>query len=221
MLHGNLSLALSVSLLAHAVVLTLPAGRLDEWMVAGMQRQRVPAGQPAGLHVSLAPYSIRPPSSALTERQRMFPRPPASAVIDSQGRSAGGLPPRQGDEGMAAQDMSETRGLPAPRYYLPDEVHERAKVVVDIDPYLDSMRDLPGSGSATLSLWINEFGEVDQVRVVTSDLEASFEEALADQFRAARFKPALREGGAVKSLMKIEVRILPRQRLTRSAASGR
>lgn len=189
--------------------------------MAGQQRQHLPSGQPAGLHVSLAPYSVRLPLPVQTERERMFPRPPASTVIDSEGSATGGLTPRQDGDGMARHNTPDTRGIPAPRYYFPDEVSERAKVVIDIDPYLDSLRDLPGSGSATLTLWINELGDVDQVRIMASDLDSTFEQAIVDQFRTLRFNPAIREHQAVRSLMTIEVQVLPRQRLTRSAASGR
>lgn len=86
----------------------------------------------------------------------------------------------------------------------------------DIDPFLGEMKDIPGTGKAVIALWINERGGVDRVEMETSDLNSSFEKAVLDQFQAAHFQPAEREGVPVKSLMRIEVEVLPRSRFSNS-----
>lgn len=69
-----------------------------------------------------------------------------------------------------------------------------------------------------LKLWISEHGKVDRVEVEMSNLDEAFSQGVARQFAAALFQPAEQDGSPVKSLMRIEVEILPRSRFSRNGA---
>jgi TonB family protein len=172
----------------------------------------------APLTVMLSPYPLIAPQAAIAEKT---PRPAKlAAAIDTQGKHAG-----LGDNITATHDApplptsdADTSGIPVPRYYEPRELTQRAKILREIDIFLGDLRDEPGSGKAIIRLWINENGTVDQTETESSALSKTFENAVLEQFAAARFRPAERDGQPVKSLMKIEVEILPRSRFSQSAA---
>jgi len=56
-----------------------------------------------------------------------------------------------------------------------------------------------------LTLFINERGTVDRVRLETPEVPAPLANAARETFRAATFDPGSIEGRAVKSQLKIEV----------------
>jgi TonB family protein len=174
----------------------------------------------APLTVMLAPYPLESPQAA---RGKKTPRPAKlAAATDTQGRHAG-----LGDNRTATHDApplpasdTDTSGIPVPRYYEPRELTQRATILREIDMFLGELKDEPGSGKAIIRLWINENGTVDQAETESSALSEVFEHAVLAQFAAARFRPAERDGLPVKSLMRVEVEILPRSRFSQSVAEG-
>lgn len=171
----------------------------------------------APLNVQLAPYALRAPQrESLDEKIPDIPLQTA-ASLDSLGQDAG----HPASSSLHSDSVSPTAvgpvaGVPLLHYYPPEELSQRARILRDIDPFLGELNDHPGAGKAVITLWINEQGGVDRAETESSDLTESFENAVLEQFLAARFQPAERTGIPVKSLMRIEVEILPRSRFSKS-----
>ena len=102
-----------------------------------------------------------------------------------------------------------TFGLALPYYHPPEELTQRARIVKGIDLELGKLKNAVGTGKAILKLWVNEVGEVDRVETESSNLDGIFDEAVQSQFRSVLFQPAEQNGIRVKSLMRIEVEVLP------------
>jgi hypothetical protein len=152
-------------------------------------------------------------------KREVIAQPPRTApAISTEGMGAGSPGNDSGPAFPAEkQALAEISGIPVPHYYAPEELSQRARIVQDIDPMLGVLADVPGQGRAILKLWVNETGGVDRVDTESSTLDGMFEEALQTQFLSVWFQPAERTGIPVKSLMRIEVRVLPRSRLSQSA----
>lgn len=113
----------------------------------------------------------------------------------------------------AAIGQSSNGDLPAPadgrltfRSYLPASLlSERPRVLQDIDPdwHLDGL-SLP---AVECVLLINEYGDVDRVLISGSALSPMLAEDVRARFLAARFSPGRLYGRAVKSALRIEVRL--------------
>ncbi len=135
------------------------------------------------------------------------------AVIGSRNDSAGGHgadrepQPPGGDSAASLGEIA--LGLPdefRERDYLP-----RSVVSVPAQPSADIILpfpdDAPDSGTrrAILFLFIDDSGHVARVRVVDSQLSQALEEAAQAAFLQSRFRPAEKDGRAVKSLVRVEV----------------
>ncbi len=70
-------------------------------------------------------------------------------------------------------------------------------------PESAAARDL--SGTVTLLLLIDELGVVVDISVISAEPPGYFEEAAIESFRNALFRPAQRDGRAVKSRLPVEV----------------
>ncbi|MEW6164072.1 MAG: hypothetical protein AB1642_03325 [Pseudomonadota bacterium] len=216
--------ALGLSLLLHLLILALPleigGGGSREFDIAGRRQHR----DFAPLNVALAPRALLPAENLPTEKITLPPPGRLAASLDTAGADAG--EPEIGNSGpeiASANDSTEpvhSPGLPVQHYFPRQELSRPPRVARDIDPYLGQLKERPGIGKAVMVLWISERGEVDRVETEKSDMDGEFEAALQAQFRAARFLPGERDGIPVKSLMRIEVEILPRSRFSRSAAAG-
>lgn len=171
----------------------------------------------APLNVQLAPYALRIPQRESPDRKILDTPPQTAASLDNLGEEAG-LPANSSLQSDPASPsaVGPVAGVPLLNYYPPEELSRRARILRDIDPFLGDLNDHPGTGKAVITLWINEQGGVDRAETETSDLTESFENAVLEQFLAARFQPAERAGLPVKSLMRIEVEILPRSRFSNS-----
>jgi TonB family protein len=62
-----------------------------------------------------------------------------------------------------------------------------------------------------LLLKIDEFGAVQEIRVVNADPAGYFEESAARTFTAMRFSPARRNGYPVRSQIVVKLRFAPQQ----------
>ncbi len=113
----------------------------------------------------------------------------------------------------AATDQNSNGGQLAPadarlpfHGYLPASLlSERPQVLQDIDPdwRLDGL-SLP---AVECVLLINEYGDVDRVLISGSALSPMLAEDVRARFLAARFSPGRLHGRAVKSALRIEVRL--------------
>jgi protein TonB len=142
--------------------------------------------QPGGDHkpaVLLASLQAAPPAPA--------PAKPASAAAraarDSQGAAAAGVPLPQAQ----------------PYYYRASELTERPAPLARIQPRFPD--GAPGSGRLKMHLYINENGTVDAIDVTEAEPEGVFEQAAAEAFAAARFRPGHKDGNPVKSQISLEV----------------
>jgi len=90
-------------------------------------------------------------------------------------------------------------------YVTPDQLSKRPAALGTVSvPYPDV--EHPNEvARVTLTLFINERGTVDRVRLETPDVPAPFADAARETFRTATFDPGSIEGHAVKSQLQIEV----------------
>lgn len=216
-LQDRLVPACGFSLLLHAALLALPSGNIGQIVGIPDSSQLSDEVGYAPLSVLLGPVTLRIPQNMISTSIKKPPPLRTAPAVDAAGKNDGSLAGRKSSRsGDDSSDPLPVTGIPIPHYYHPEELSRRARVVVDIDPFLGSLNDLPGTGKAVLTLWINEHGKVDRVETATSDLGEVFESAILSQFQAMLFQPAEREGVSVKSLMKIEVELLPQSSITQS-----
>lgn len=176
--------ALAASAAVHAGLFLIPAGELALNGVAEV------AGVATPLQVRLAEKRL---VAAADE-------PPAPVAEEA---------PEPVEEKQPDPGTGQGLGVPIPYYYSAKEVGERARPIGTIDLDAQPLPDLPDAGLLVLVLFINESGAVDKVDIESSSIASATESAIADQFRQARFTPAIRNGFPVKSRMKIEVAIRP------------
>jgi TonB family protein len=94
--------------------------------------------------------------------------------------------------------------LPAPYYHRTSELSERPAPLEQIQPRFPE--GAPETGRLKLRLYINERGLVDAVDITEAEPAGVFEEAAAEAFRAARFRPGYKDATPVKSQIALEVR---------------
>jgi len=171
----------------------------------------------APLNVLLASHALQAPQQVSPDEKVLDTPPQTAASLDSLGQDEGHpASSHLQTESASSANVEPATGVPVLHYYPPQELSQRARILRDIDPFLGELKDIPGTGKAVIALWINEQGGVDRAEMETSGLNRSFEKAVLEQFQAARFQPAEREGISVKSLMRIKVEILPRSRFSDS-----
>jgi hypothetical protein len=93
-------------------------------------------------------------------------------------------------------------------YYAPADVAYPAHVLSPIELYLDQYRDLlaaPANNHASLRIYINADGHADEVIVESSDFPVHVLAEALQQFRQARYLPAIRNDEQVKSWLRIEL----------------
>lgn len=192
-----LACTLAVSVLLHAVVFALPAGRFVAATFDAIRLARPGAGVPAPLQVRLSSRVFQPVRSGLEQQRPVDSLPPSAAAISTASPGNGGRP------------HEPTAGVPVPVYFANTEVTRPPAPLTEIDLEADGMRGKPGSGTLVMTLFINETGSLDRAAVETTSLGPELQAAVTRQFEAARFKPAEIDGIPVKSRMRIEVRVAP------------
>ncbi len=231
--HGEelrrLALALSLSLLFHAILLWAEPARaplgsattkdmaLKARLVAGREvrpeavERMIPA--PAGVSVAATEASVAeplspPPSRDAVVRPVLPPyeagQPPsASAHPESDAASAA--------EPLAAPPSVERAGafqvpLPGQPEFLParmlDLMPRPAEPVALVYPEAVAMGR---SGMVALLLLIDEAGVVVDAKVVESDPPGVFDDFAVEVFRATRFLPGERDGRPVRSRLVVEM----------------
>lgn len=174
---ARLSAALAISLAVHAAGLAALEGMQHGWGTG------VPA--PSALRVTL----------------RAEPRPPEPRV------ELKSIPAKAATRPAAAPKAAvESRHglIPPPVYYGPNELDERPLILAHVEPRFPSSAAIEAK-RVVLRLYIGELGNVDQISVMDGDPAGVFETAAAEAFAAARFRPGMRGGVAVRSLVTLEL----------------
>jgi len=172
---------------------SFPQRRLGGAVAASLAVHAALAAALAGLAAGWQPGSADRPAVLMASLQAQPPVPapakqPAQAgAAHSHGAAANGvpLPP------------------PEPYYYRTSELTERPAPLARVQPRFPE--GAPESGRLKLRLYINENGTVDSIDITEAEPEGVFEQAAAEAFAAARFRPGHKDGNPVKSQIALEV----------------
>jgi hypothetical protein len=197
-------MALGASLVLHAGALALILDMPESWRP---QMHGVSPGQ--------ALYVV-----ALPAREKSQAKvPPPETGMANAGKAA--TTPQSGERSEAQQDVSaipppghrdeeeSTRGLGLVPYFPAKMLDERPKVIVDIPSELPELAKHPQGGMLTLTLKIGSTGDVDSVEVDTTTMPDVFAQETARAFYQAKFTQGRKNGVAVGTLLRIEVRYQP------------
>jgi len=220
--QGSFLKALAFSLLVHILVLGIPPGRMSTGPGRTEATGRPGPWSVAPLTVDLGPRALELASLSAPAVSTTAAPASTASIVETHGKGKG----NRGDEAQVADEFAAlpaaTLGAPlSVHYYPPAELTRRARILRDVDPYLGNLKNVPGSGKAIIVLWINEHGAVDRVKAEDSTLPEPFEAEIVSQFRLSRFAPAERDGVPAKSLMKVEVEVSPRTRLSGQTGDNR
>jgi len=159
------------------------------------------------LHLALltAPY--------LGERTRESPpaarrdQPLAQRFTASLGAVRQSIPVSLADTAASSEPAEGTGILPfsAPHYYPTDQLSKRPQPLASADLEGPEIHPIVASGKIILKLWIDEFGEVNEVEVEKTELPEVFSRSTTAAFKRLRFTPGERSGMRVRSVMRIEV----------------
>jgi TonB family protein len=110
-------------------------------------------------------------------------------------------PPPTADSKPASPASGVAR---AARYVAADELDRRPQILSHVEPSFPALALVP-TGRVVLRLYIDEHGGVDAVAAESADRSGAFEAAAREAFAAARFLPGIKDGVAVKALIRVEV----------------
>lgn len=105
---------------------------------------------------------------------------------------------------------------PASQYRRASELDARPAPLGDIDPVPPKGTESRG-GRVVARILINEAGKADRVLVEASEPRGVFDGSVVAAFGAARYRPGMKAGAAVKSQMRVEVRFEPQAPARRGA----
>ena len=148
-----------------------------------------------GLAAGWQPGSDDRPAVLLASLQAAPQAPAPSRPPPAQPRAA------SGSHGAAGAGVPLPQ--PEPYYYRASELTERPAPLARVQPRFPD--GAPESGRLKLRLYINETGTVDAIDITEAEPEGVFEQAAADAFAAARFRPGHKDGSPVKSQVLLEV----------------
>jgi TonB family protein len=90
------------------------------------------------------------------------------------------------------------------QYRLTSSLEKRPQPLVDVQPIYPAKAGKM-RGSVLLRLFVNEFGDVDKVIIVSAKPEGVFEEAAIEAFQNTKFSPGTILGAPVKSQLMLNV----------------
>ncbi|MGQ0522215.1 MAG: energy transducer TonB [Betaproteobacteria bacterium] len=168
------------------------------------------------LTVEIQPGSAERPSAAPAEP---FPPPanepapephaaatePAAAIVEPAPASAA---PREDAQTPGSRPAQKIVGFSAPqdKYFTLAEIDVRPHPINDVDlVYPVRAYAMRTRGKVLLTIFINEEGAVDNVKIIESTPSGVFEEAALTATLALKFAPGMRYGQRVKSQQTIEV----------------
>ena len=144
------------------------------------------------------------------ERAESAPLPPLEKALavrqatDDHLLPVGESVPAEATPG-AAEDSAASEDQPADADFFPSsELSVRPRPLSEVDIDTSSTDGNEGSGKVVLNLWINRFGEVVSVSVVSSDYPESFTQTIISGFQRLLFAPGMIGGRPVNSMMTIE-----------------
>lgn len=207
--------AVVISLALHICLLTLQPNK-SGWtsnLRPSLSSLKV-AGKPAPVTVTLASYRLRPAIVINQEPTAHIPATlspkPVSNVTAVTGDDIGGFD-KSADQIYRGNSL--TLGLNINIYHEQTEVSRRAELLSEIDFDLPEVGNISGAGRFGLTMYINETGSVDRVVIDDShDIDKALTSALSQQFSKGIFQPALIDGIAVKSRIKVEILVRPLMR---------
>lgn len=185
------SLALGLSLVAHAA---LGAAILAN---AGWPASQELASSGRTLEVRLIRAERRPES------------PPTDDLVRKDLQLARTLIPEHSDPApVASERNAPVIPLPEaaePHYFPTRELSVRPLVLKDVPSDIQIV-GVPAQ-TVILRLFISEAGDIDRIDTEQSFLPEDMEHELRGAFSTLKFQPGMRDGMAVKSQMKVEVRL--------------
>lgn len=190
--RGRLVLAVAVSCLLHAAILSVTFGENNQQV-----RQFF-------LSTGTAPQVMSAKLLEAADNRKTIPLHNLSFA------SSIGSPQASAEKPAEKQAMPpvETAGilpLSGPVYYTSDQLTKRPTAVEVPELDTPATKQFIVSGKMILQLWIDERGKVVEVVVEESNLPEVFAETARNTFGHSRFTPGERDGVAVRSLMRIEV----------------
>jgi TonB family protein len=93
----------------------------------------------------------------------------------------------------------------APRYYAAHELERRPQILSQVEPAFPALALTP-VGRVVLQLYVDEDGRVERIATERDDPHGQFARAAREAFVGARFLPGVKDGSAVKSVVRLEVR---------------
>ena len=118
------------------------------------------------------------------------------------------MPPVGGKGGLAESGPAggeHLLPLPGPKYYWPEELTKRPQPVTPIDFDAPEIAGIVAAGSMTLTIWIDEFGAMADVKVERTDLPPIVVARATAIFGEARFTPGEIHNQAVRTVMRIVI----------------
>jgi hypothetical protein len=183
-------LAMSLSLAAHALAPWLAAGPMQHEQAGGRQ------------HANVLTVRLATPSLDMNEHDPGLSSSDPTDEMVIEAAQAGMATMQRAGEAPA----SRLNAKQEPQYFRLSELTEKPQVLHDTAPDPFPLLDVPPQ-TATLRLLINEYGDIDRVEIEQSDLPDLVARALVDSFSKTKFRPGKRDAVAVKSQLKIEVRL--------------
>jgi TonB family protein len=107
---------------------------------------------------------------------------------------------------FAALPVPAPAPLPlAPRYYAAHELERRPQILSQVEPAFPALALTP-VGRVVLQLYVDEDGRVERIATERDDPNGQFARAAREAFAGARFLPGVKDGAAVKAVVRLEVR---------------
>lgn len=92
------------------------------------------------------------------------------------------------------------------KFYTGAELSTRPRPLVDLQPNVREAILLTRPGKVLLTLWIESNGQVVSFEALPVDVPQEYATALGEYFASIPYAPGLRDGMAVRSLLKLEIR---------------
>lgn len=106
-------------------------------------------------------------------------------------------------------DTISPPAIPEPVYYSLAELDKAPVISEDIDANPPGLLKYQQGGELTVSLWIDEEGNVVKTELVKSELPVEFSDNALASFMRAKFSPGMKSDIPVRSFAKIVVRYEP------------
>lgn len=214
---ARLTVALGLSLVAHAALLLLIRAKPPEWPAAGVPSAPITArlSEPHDAEPAVAATALPTPEAG-------EPAVPAVDLVPPP-RADERIPEKMPEREPQAPERTPERAAPSrphpepsagievpifrdPTYYTAKQLDEYPRPLAAIElRYPRRAAEANVGGKVMLLLLIDETGRVDEVSVVEATPAGWFEEAAIEAFREVRFAPGKRAGRAVKSRVLITV----------------